>query len=484
MKNIHKKIFALLIIAGLNGCDSDLELAPISSISTNSFWKTENDAEGALYGMYAQFRNTFNMNLLYWGDYRSGFWTVGTSGGANDHARLWSNNLDASTTGTNWSSLYTLINDCNLVLKYVPNITFRNEARKSEILGHAFFLRAFAYFKLAQLWGDVPIALEGFESVDQELSLSRSPVGEVYEIVKNDVAQAVELLPAGTPGDTPYMGSKAAASMLKAEAYLWIARTAGGGSAELQAAKEAVDYVLSTPYSLEADYEDVFRDESSNEIIFSIYFDQLEGTQYGNQFINQVNNVPAGARDTIPYQAGPQWLTLNTEFTQGHLRPAAEDSRTRVIWREVSRPTGNPIKWINKYLGEVIEGTRSFTSDIRIYRFADAILLKAEVENALGNKDVAVSELNKVAYRAYGIMDYYPTSLTEAEVDDAILEERLIEFAAEGKAWFDIRRFGKAFEVITSLVGREGEKEGNILLFPVDQDVINRNTNIIQTSGY
>ena len=104
--------------------------------------------------------------------------------------------------------------------------------------------------------------------------------------------------------------------------------------------------------------------------------------------------------------------------------------------------------------------------------------------NALNNKDVAITNLNKVAKRAYGKDNYYPLTLTKVQVDEAILNERLVEFAAEGKSYIDIVRFGKAFDLITSLKGRSGEKQGNILLFPVNQDVINRNTKVVQTPGY
>ena len=95
----------------------------------------------------------------------------------------------------------------------------------------------------------------------------------------------------------------------------------------------------------------------------------------------------------------------------------------------------------------------------------------------------AIAELNKIAKRAYGADNYY-AGLSPAQTDDAILNQRLLEFVLEGKSWFDIRRFGKAFEMIPTLVGREGENNGNILLFPVAQDVINRNRNIVQTDGY
>jgi len=119
-----------------------------------------------------------------------------------------------------------------------------------------------------------------------------------------------------------------------------------------------------------------------------------------------------------------------------------------------------------------------------VYRLAEAILFKAEILNAQGSTAEAVSYLNQIAERAYGISDYYSTALSQAELDDAILDERLIEFGVEGKSWFDMIRFGKAFERISSLTGRENEYQGNILLFPIDPESITTNPSITQTPGF
>ena len=139
-------------------------------------------------------------------------------------------------------------------------------------------------------------------------------------------------------------------------------------------------------------------------------------------------------------------------------------------------------RWINKYVGHYTNGTRIFDTDYRIYRWAEANLFRAEIAVEQGDFPTALSELNKVAKRAYGVSKYYDGSYTKDELLKIILEERLKEFASEGKAWFDLIRFGKSFEYIPSLKGRENEKD--ILLWPVAQETINKNTNIEQTEGY
>ena len=93
-------------------------------------------------------------------------------------------------------------------------------------------------------------------------------------------------------------------------------------------------------------------------------------------------------------------------------------------------------------------------------------------------------QLNRVVERAYGTDSYYPENMTKEHFLDALLDERIIEFAGECKSWFDMIRFGEVFERVSTLKGRENDKEGNILLMPVFHETINRNSKIIQTPGY
>ena len=94
----------------------------------------------------------------------------------------------------------------------------------------------------------------------------------------------------------------------------------------------------------------------------------------------------------------------------------------------------------------------------------------------------AIASLNKIAERAYGKKDFYSSSMTANDLNEAIVTERMKEFAAEGKLWWDFIRLGVVFKKAPYLVGRENEL--NILLWPVAQTSINKNPNITQTPGY
>lgn len=177
-----------------------------------------------------------------------------------------------------------------------------------------------------------------------------------------------------------------------------------------------------------------------------------------------------------------QWIFLTDEY-KDFLSENADDQRTNVSFETFfDEPKNATFQWINKYAGSWQNQTRVFDSDIIVYRYADALLMSAEIENALGNSALAIERLNAVSLRAYGITNFYPTILSKQQVDRAILDERKKEFVAEGKIWWDLIRFGVVFSDVPSLVGRENEQ--NILLWPVHNNSINTNPNIIQTPGY
>src|SRR5690606_5995459 len=113
------------------------------------------------------------------------------------------------------------INDCNLILKYVPDISFVNEADKNQVLANALFVRAFCYYWIGRVWGDAPVLLNGFESGQQDdLYPSRDPADKVFAQVRIDLEAANSLMPEGVTDRD--MASKAAINLLQADYYLWM----------------------------------------------------------------------------------------------------------------------------------------------------------------------------------------------------------------------------------------------------------------------
>lgn len=474
-----KKVISLIVLCFIViSCDNILNIEPKSIVTSANMWQDESDAQGAMNGMYRQFRQAMNQTFL-WGDSRTGLYTRGRS---IRNPELFENRVNPGSNGTNWNNLYSTINDANLILKYVPEIPFTNESQKNNILANAHFVRAVCYYKIARVWGDAPLLLEGFESATQEgLYPTRSPVAAIFDQVNNDIETALNLVPANA--NNIIYASKSAINMLKADLHLWLAKARNGGNENLNIALGAVNDVLQGNYSLLNNYETVFRNDINNEIIFSIRFerDQGPGNYYSGNFLLPVYLVPAPLRyNPIPHGGNAQWYSMSVE-AENFLHENPNDSRSMVNFA-VYQFDNESYRYVNKYIGEFIDGTFFATSDLKVYRFAEAIMFKAEIENALGNQATALNYLNLIAERAYGQADFYSGTFSREALDQIILDERMKEFSSEGKVWFDLIRFGKVFERVWSLQGRDNET--GILLWPLNFDSINRNPNLVQNPGY
>jgi hypothetical protein len=445
-------------------------------------WENPGDAKAALNGAFNRFRAAYATNYIAWGDYRTGFYGNGTANGAVNRGTLWNNQLIPSSMGTNWGGLYNAINDCNLIIKHTPKIPFTSDNEKNHIIGSAYFLRAFMYHTISRIWGDAPVLTEGFESDNQEgLFPVRNPVNEVFNQIEKDLAEALNLI--GNNGKAPYDVTKETVCMLQADFYLWQAKQNGKNNTAVDKADVALNTVLNSGKSLSNSYENVFRDDDDPEILFSIAFVEAENTtSFANDFLLTLADISSEYYNN-PIQVGSHahWVSITPKH-KDFLWNVENDSRAAINLSDFTTSEGSYFSWINKYLGTWKEGTRIFDSDIRIYRFAEALLFKAEIEIARNNYSGALGYINQIAKRAYGTENYYSGDYSQTEMETILLDERLKEHATEGKAWFDLIRMKQVFNRVESLKGRENEL--NILLWPVDNASINTNPAIIQTPGY
>ena len=466
----------------LSACNGDLDIINNSAVSSNSMWQEEGDATAAMYGLYNKFRSSFSEGYMYWGEYRTGLWGDGLTG-QTSRDQVYQNQIPTNHTFADWTNLYTTINNANLMLKHAQNIQFKTEESKNEILANAYFVRAFCYYWIGRIWGDAPLLLDGFESDNQEgLFPTRNSADDIFKQVGKDINKALTLIPQNINKN---IASKASISMLKADYDLWMYKVRKGGDSYLRDAADKINYVLSnSSYALESNYADVFNDNSGKEIIFEWSYiqdeftsgstnDYLVPSQYvSNEYIN--NPVQTGSHQ--------QWCFYTQEY-KTFLTSIPTDQRIKESFETFYDSSKNQtFQWINKFKGHWVNNTRVFDSDVIVYRYADAILMDAEIKLAENNITGAIEALNKIAKRAYGQDNYYATTISAAEVKDAIITERKKEFCAEGKLWWDFIRLDVAFSENSYLRGRENEK--NVLLWPISQNSINKNPTLKQTIGY
>jgi hypothetical protein len=490
MKAIYKKLPAVLVILFMVACSDDLNVDPTSVITTNSFWKSQNDAEGALMGMYVELRS-LSQSIFMVGEQRGEIYAPGAFG--EGVFILHRNQMNADTPGHgDWSSYYRVINSANLILKYVPGITFASEARKNDVLAQAYTMRAFLYFVMTKTWGDLIIRTEPTEGFGADVTQKeRSPQSEVFALIKQDLDRALELYPNNDFSVNRGVWSKPAANALKGDVYLWTGKRLGGGNADFTTALTALNAVDDADVELLPEFADIFKYENkgNKEILMSIRHQDLEPGNYlwFMWIISSAvpSNIDQETRDMIFPIGSGQGLMITSDLVRNQF--SIEDKRRDASFFEIFTVDENDNRtyFSNialKFRGTVIGGNRVFLSDPILYRYADVILMKAEAKNALGQDPSA--EMNMIRERAYGdnFADHVFVSGSQEENDEAILQERLFELIYEGKRWWDLVRFGKAFELVPSLQGREAEQ--HLLLFPIANSVLSVEPLVNQNPGY
>lgn len=505
-----KKYFALTGVALslmfiVTSCSNKLDLAPVSSISNGNFWKTTDQFEAFVSGISIAFRNnTYEFELL--GELRSH--VFGTDQGSNSAftgeatqgvEHLWNNTLDGNNPGvSSFGGFYFNINQINLLISKLKTTTVLSSEDKNYFLGIAYGLRAFYYFQLYKSWGSVILQTKPTASIDiSNLSKPASGKDSVMALIKSDITTSEQSFGADYSfrNEKGYW-SKAASLMLKAQVYLWTSYR-GGGTADATTALNALNDIQSNIPSLALlpDYADVFatNNKGNDEIIFAIHNELNEsGLPFAGTFEPQTNLI-------VSYYDSVENRKFNvTDDNWGGLLRAPvriatyrkfsfDDSRKLATMTAAYTKENGKYKiagcFISKYKGEQEAGSRVYTNDYPIYRYAGLLLLKAEAKVALG-QDPSV-EINEVRARAYGgnfnNALKYPNQAIDGDPKEAILQERLFEFTFEGKRWYDLRRMGEQYVYKYTTVE---PSESYLLLWPIDRNTLTNNPALEQNLGY
>ncbi|MEN9906919.1 MAG: hypothetical protein RLZZ540_60 [Bacteroidota bacterium] len=481
MKN--KILLYTILFTGLsllNSCQDDLNLTSESVITSDRFWKTEDDAKAGVNGMYFNFRTQTQQNYYLLGGARSAEITGGVQSPLN-LANYYNNNLTAQNIDVDWAGLYTVIQQANLVLKYVPTIKFSpttvNEQKR--YIAQAYTMRALAYFIMARSWGGVPIVKTPTETLNQnEFIVPRNTIEETFTFIKSDIESAIANYPDATNNKVQL--SLASTYALKADVFLWTAKQLSGGNADLNTALAAINAIPAGP-ALLPNFKDVFSftNKGNNEVLFTVRYSLADVQSSLSDNWNSFMYV--GPSDFAPLTAAQATAVFGTlgsgsgnagisrvqpDITRFNFN--ATDNRKAATYLTLMNGSTPVVTGLMKYNGTVDGTVRRFVSDIIIYRWADILLMKAEIKNALGQDPTA--EMNQVMQRADASASF--TNGSPAANNDAILNERLKELAFEGKAWWDLVRFNKT-DLVPSMAGKK-------ILFPISQNTINFNPKITQ----
>lgn len=518
---MKKKYINIVTIVGLMvvtmmSCKKDLALTPISNLSDDSYWKNVDQYDAFVSGMHSKFRG-HNGNFMFLGELRSGIYgndpgtTASFTGEASQGLeRMWLHTLTLDAAGVNnYGTFYTNINQLNLLINKINTGTVLTDAAKKYYLGIAYGMRAYYYFQMYRTWGKTVIQTDFIDAANLDLfnlSKAASPEAEVLKLVKEDVDRSVDNF--GTDysiRQNKGYWSKAATLMLKAEVYLWTAHRAGG-IADANIAKTALNdiktnisalgLVTASSNALNSPYADVFSAKGNKEIIMAsrnqlneaeMSFIPSSFTPQSGLISNFYDSLANRKFNTVSENYGgllraPIKIVTYRKFNSNDTR------RDASIQAAYSLPTPGTYKiagcFLKKYQGQQDAGNRRYTNDFPIYRYAELLLLMAEAKEILGESPAA--EINEVRARAFGAsynaaVQGFPNQAGDANIKNAILQERLFEFIGEGKRWYDLRRMGDSYVYAnTGLSSAEAYK----LLWPVDRASLTNNRALTQTDGY
>lgn len=479
-KYISIALTAVLIVIS-TGCEEYLDVKPVSSITSSSFWNTPDDCDAYLTGIYNSTRTRLNTTLF--GEDRGDSFEPGQIGPVSE---AWAQSLNAANAPS-WANFYNTIYHINRLILEVDKIDFAKVEDKNRILAESHALRALIYFQMAKIWGDVPLRTEPTQDADVEL-VARADVNEVFNFINDEITEALSLFPETGYADKNRI-SKPATYALLADVKLWTGKVLDGGVSDFDNALLAITEVEKSGLSLLDDFSDIFNsgNKKNDEIIFSLFFefeekDNLYSDRLSSWGINvsgavNYDDLPVTERNAARHVYGPS-PTLKSAFDDHNT-----DVRKSVSMIDAITETGEVLLTSqNKFRGTVYDD-RYFDDDLIVYRYADILLIKAEVLAALDRLPEAVVELNKIKERAKVPM--YSGVEEKNEVEKAILQERWKELFLELKRYPDLVRFhhGGTINIYDQVPNLNG-KDGYPLYFPVEQSILDNNGLIEQTEGY
>lgn len=455
--------FKHILLAGLtlvmiNACTEDfLDRPSQEALTTGVYFTQQADFEAAVNGIYAPLQGFYNNRTqantwvppnLQMGDMHS------------DNARYYYNpNYRAVTEGPAdfipepdlfsgyWNTFYSWISRTNQVLATIDRegIEWESTAVRDNLKGQALFMRAWSYWFLAQIYGDACIHLEPVTTIDGA-SKPLSPRSEIVEIVKTDATAASTLL-LNKANQQAGRVTSGTAKMLLAEVAIW-EKDYGSAETLLEG--------LAGEYSLMSSYADCFDPGQKNnaESIFEIQYNGSTST-YSSNFFYPMTPYPMSA-DTMAKLTGTNNATALSQG-EGYCTPTPNlineyesgDERFDATIRLIYNANDSLVPTCVKYLHPHSLYFQA-NENMPIWRYAEALLYLAEAINEQpGNRQAeAMGYVNQVRNRA-DLIDN-TTALTQEEVREAILHERRIELAFEGKRFWDLVRYDILEDVITA----------------------------------
>lgn len=462
MKKIYLSLISLVFVA-FSSCEDKLDLKPISDLTTGNFYQTQGHMEGAVASMYNGLRRLYTQHkslmaqcpsdnsTLFYQEYDEG------PRGITKYATTTSNFVVLDY----WENAFQAVYRANVVIAKAAEVEYEDPEVKTEHIAEAKFVRALIYFDMVRFFGDVPMMTEPL-ALEEYYEIKRTPASEIWSFIKSDLNDAILGLPEEVDGSGK--ANKWSALGILADVHLNLG--------EYPESKAAIDQVINSQnFELFDNFADVYMDGNNNgkHSIFAIQFlnQTAEGNPYPTmrapKFIDASVWAFAGSGGSQIVPSQQIWDLYSVDDVRRDLSMANQwlDGRDGFVHDELwqlkhgisNQPFAYQIWGINHI----------------VMRYAEVLLISAEVENQLGNDTRAVELVNMIRIRAK-LLDF--ASADKAAIHQEVMLQRRLELAFENERWFDIKRQANYAQIINDFINYTGIPEGiswsdQYLLFPI-----------------
>jgi hypothetical protein len=546
MKKIFLGVVSLLLIgAAASSCTKFLEEPSKTEITLPDYFRIADHARASVNVLYntTYFRNFYGMgnyagNQMAYGNYLSGFFDNPMKGQERIGQDCQSLTISPIQTNGEMRGIfqrgYENIGNANSAIRYIPGIEDDSftAGEKERLIAEAKFYRATSYFMLVKFFGDVPMRLEPFESMDEAYRIPDTPSADIYAQIIKDLTEAIPDLPGGkTFVANGYRITKELAQAYLANVYLTMSGYPMQNNNYANAAAAARSVIQSGVYSLTANLDTGM---GSAYNLLRTERELLPEIMHVREFSSTDSSWSSWTQATFPRGASswgvfkynevatpvlplPEFIWIydpdndlrigenqffHTKYTYKKIEDKVEvtydvdfatmEGATKGFWA--------PWFWYDE---EALLESGHSQKDAIIMRYPEVLLTAAEaIAKSEGVTAEAVGYLADVRARAYTKMtrDGVVASLTGLSADNFVKEvwtERLREFPLEFKIWDDMQRTrmypvtsetNKGTVGWTNIIGATNPWGATFtekyLLWPISFNEMQRNPLMTQTPGY
>lgn len=501
--NIYKSL-VLAVTCLFAGC-ADLEEQPVGLLAPESLFNSEKDVETAIFGAYGWiaserlYGRQFVTSIMLRGDMVD----IGDRGTPAERQQVNDFNMDDNNgmVRAYWPYWYQVVSAANAAIAGAESLEL-DETVSNQLIAEARFVRAFSYYHLVRVFGDIPYIDYFITDPEAVKDISKTPEEEVYQGILADLAFAKEHLPDNQPNNVRSRPTKGTAAAYLASVNLTLA--------DYQKAYEEATWVIDNKdrfgYALEADYQNLYRAEIADNIkepIFSVDFlGQQNGSGGANDDIMPPMTGIRGADNLGWSVCVPSMAVYNTWDERDYRKSVSFEDEAlvggvMVPYTEFQNTQRPHIAKYRRFPGNSNSDGRYSDNNYSAMRYAEVLLIAAEAAAEVNNgpTEEAVSLVNEIRERARnaaGQMNSFPEDVQSGMDKDAfidlVLEERRIELSFEYKRWYDIKRRqlgDEVFKGVNSLEPHDNFDAARDYLMPLPRIELDVNPNLApQNPGY